>query len=52
MMKEIFGEMDVVIKKYARENNYDLIFDERVLIYASDSIDITADITRLLNQKR
>jgi len=52
MMKEIFVEMDVVIKDYAKENNYDLIFDERVLIYASDSIDISADISRLLNQKR
>ncbi len=52
LVKEIFEEMDEIISRYGKEHGYDLIFDERVLIYADDTVDITKDITGLLNKKR
>jgi outer membrane protein len=52
LVKDIFEEMDQVISKYGKERGYDMIFDERVLLYADDSIDITKEITTLLNKKR
>jgi outer membrane protein len=51
MVKDIFKEMDDVIGDYGRKNGYDLIIDERALIYAGDSIDITGDIIELLNKR-
>jgi len=50
-VKEIFKEMNAVISDYGKEHGYDIIFDDRVLLYASDKIDITEDIIKLLNKR-
>ena len=49
-VKEIFKEMDGVISDYGKKNGYDVIFDDRVLIYADDAIDITNEIVEILNK--
>lgn len=50
MVKDIFKEMNKVISQYGEENGYDIIFDDRVLLYSSDAIDITDKIAKLLNK--
>ncbi|MFH1753556.1 MAG: OmpH family outer membrane protein [Candidatus Omnitrophota bacterium] len=50
-VKEIFKEMDGVISDYGKQNGYDIIFDDRVLLYASDKIDITEEIIKTLNKR-
>lgn len=50
MVKGIFKEMNEVISRYGEKNGYDIIFDDRVLLYSSDAIDITDEITKLLNK--
>ncbi|MDB4349610.1 OmpH family outer membrane protein [Omnitrophica bacterium] len=52
MVKEIFTEMNEVIIDYGKKHGYDIIFDDRVLLYASDSIDITNDVIKILNKSR
>ena len=49
-VKEIFREMDEVISDYGKKQGYDIIFDDRVLIYADEGIDITDKIIELLNK--
>jgi outer membrane protein len=50
-VKEIFKEMNDVITEYGKKNGFDIIFDDRVLLYANDKIDITEDIAKLLNKR-
>jgi len=52
MVKDIFKEMNDAITKYGKEKGFDIIFDDRVLLYANDSVDITADIINILNSKK
>jgi len=51
-VKEIFKEMNDVIMQYGKSKGYDLILDDRVLLYSSNSVDITNDIVNLLNSKK
>ncbi|MEE8359863.1 MAG: OmpH family outer membrane protein [Candidatus Omnitrophota bacterium] len=50
-VKEIFKEMNDVISDYGKKHGYDIIFDDRVLLYASDKIDITKDVIKILNNR-
>ena len=50
-VKEIFKEMNDVISDYGKKHEYDIIFDDRVLLYASDKIDITKDVIKILNNR-
>ena len=50
-VKEIFKEMNAVISDYGKKHGYDIIFDDRVLLYASDKIDITKDVIKILNKR-
>jgi len=52
LVKDIFKEIDDAIQEYGKKNGYDIIFDSRVLLYASDGLDITEDVTNKLNSKR
>lgn len=50
-MREILKEIYEVINDYGAKNGYDIIFDDRVLIYADDAIDITDEVLNVLNKK-
>lgn len=50
IMREIFKEIGKVIKDYGKDKGYDIIFDDRVLLYSDDSLDITDDIIKTLNK--
>jgi outer membrane protein len=54
ILQGFFEKMQVVIDKYARDNNYALILDissqQSPVIYATNSIDITNDIVALYDK--
>jgi len=51
MVRNILKEIDTVINDYAQKNDYTLILNSRVLVYAKDQDDITREIINLLNSK-
>lgn len=48
-MKEILKDIEETVKKYAEAEGLTLVFNERVLIYQSKSLDITDKIVEMLN---
>ncbi len=52
MMKKIFKKINNAIEGYGRQSDYDIILDDRVLIYANETIDITDEIIEVLNKGR
>lgn len=52
IVKEIFQEIDGVIKDYGKKNGYDVIFDDRLMVYGSDALDVSDDIINTLNKGR
>lgn len=50
-IREILGEIEKTIKDYAVQEKYNLIFNDKVLAYADASMDITAPILKILNDK-
>ncbi len=48
-IREILLEVEQVVGNYAKQEGYDMIFNDRVLIYGSDGMDITTSILDLLN---
>ena len=50
-IKEILLDIQDVIDDYAKTNKYTFIFNDRVLLYANKSLDITKEITKTLNTK-
>ncbi len=51
MEKEIFKEIEDVIKQYSVKNGYSLILSDRVLVYKQEQYDITREVLNLLNSK-
>jgi len=49
-IREILLEVEEVVANYAKKEGYELIFNDRVLIYGSDGIDITDKILESLNE--
>ncbi len=49
-MKEILKDIEDTVKKYAEEQGYTLVFNDRVLVYQSKSLDITDKIIERLNK--
>ena len=47
----IFKELEAVVKKFAKDNNYSMIFPGQAVLYAIDSVDITDEVTKALNAK-
>ena len=41
-----------IAKQYGKDHDFDLIFPKSNMIYASDALDITPEITKLLDQKK
>jgi len=48
-IREILLEVEQVVSNYAKKEGYDLIFNDTVLIFGADSMDITDQILELLN---
>ncbi|MDO8488528.1 MAG: OmpH family outer membrane protein [Candidatus Omnitrophota bacterium] len=48
-MKEILKDIEVAVKKYAEKEGYTFIFNDRVLVYQTKSMDVTNQIIAILN---
>ena len=48
-MKEILKDIEEAVKKYAEKEGYTLIFNDRVLVYQTKSMDVTNQIIAILN---
>ncbi len=51
-MKEVLKDIESTVKTYAEKEGYTLVFNDRVLVYQTKSMDITDQIIALLNKKR
>lgn len=51
MVREILKEINATIEEYGQKEKYDAIFDDRVILYSNDSINITSQILKILNGK-
>jgi len=49
-MKEILKDIETAVKKYSEKEGYTFIFNDRVLVYQTKSMDITNKIIEILNQ--
>ncbi len=48
-MKEILKDIEEAVKKYSEKEGYTLVFNDRVLVYQTKSMDITSQIVAMLN---
>lgn len=48
-LKEILQDIQGVVEDFAKKEKYDLIFNERTLLYGDDSMDITPTVLKQLN---
>ena len=51
MARQILGEIDKALQEYAQKEGYDLIVNERVVVYGKESYDITNTFIQWLNQR-
>ncbi|MDP3143300.1 MAG: OmpH family outer membrane protein [Candidatus Omnitrophota bacterium] len=51
LVKEILKDIEKVISEYAQKEKYDLIFNDRILLYGEDSLNISAPLLKTLNDK-
>jgi outer membrane protein len=49
-MKEILKDIEEAVKKYSEKEGYTLVFNDRVLVYQTKSMDITSQIIEILNK--
>jgi Skp family chaperone for outer membrane proteins len=49
-MKEILKDIEEAVKKYSEKEGYTLVFNDRVLVYQTKSMDITSNIIAALNK--
>jgi len=48
-MKEILKDIEVAVKQYSEKEGYTLVFNDRVLVYQTKSMEITDQIIAILN---
>jgi Skp family chaperone for outer membrane proteins len=48
-MKEILKDIEEAVKKYSEKEGYTLVFNDRVLVYQTKSMEITNQIIAILN---
>jgi Skp family chaperone for outer membrane proteins len=51
LMKDILQEIEKEVREYAKKENYTLIFNDRLLLYGADALDLTDVILEALNNK-
>lgn len=49
-MKEILKDIEEAVKQYSVKEGYTLVFNDRVLVYQTKSMDITNQIIEILNK--
>jgi len=49
-MKEIFKDIEDAVKQYAQKEGYTLVFNDRVFVYQTKSMDITDKVVDILNK--
>jgi Skp family chaperone for outer membrane proteins len=49
-MKEILKDIEEAVKRYSESQGYTLVFNDRVLVYQSKSLDITDKIIEIVNK--
>lgn len=49
-MQEILKDIEIAIKQYAEKENYTLVFNDRVLVYQIESLNISDKIIAILNK--
>ena len=50
-MKDIVEDIDVIIKKYAKKNGFDLIVNSNAVLYGAKAMDITDKILKISNNE-
>ncbi len=50
-LKEILKEIEKVIREYAQKESYTIVFNDRVLLYGDQQLDITEPLIKILNEK-
>ncbi len=50
-VREILKEIDSTIKEFGQKEKFDIIFDSRMLLYTNDSLNITDQILKILNER-
>lgn len=51
VVRDIFKDIDNAIQKYGQSKQADFIFNERALLYHNAKLDVTKDITDILNKE-
>lgn len=49
-MKEILKDIEVAVKQYAEQDGITLVFNDRVLVYQTKTLDITDKVMEILNK--
>ncbi len=49
-LREILLEIEKVVSDFAKKEKYDVILNDRVLIYGNESLDVTDQILEILNE--
>ena len=50
-MKEILKDIEEAVKKYSEKEGYTLVFNDRVLVYQTKSMEITSQVIEILNKE-
>lgn len=48
-IREILLEIEKVVSDYAKKQNYSFIFNDRVLIYGAEPLNVSEDVLKILN---
>ncbi|MFH1867597.1 MAG: OmpH family outer membrane protein [Candidatus Omnitrophota bacterium] len=51
MVRDILKEIDTTISEYSKKNDYGIVFNSRILVYAQEQYDITREIVNILNSQ-
>ena len=51
IVSQILKDIDTTINQYGKSNGYDLILNERVLLYHAEGLDLTGEVVKILNDK-
>jgi len=51
MVADILKEIDAVVQDYGKKQGFDIILNDKVLVYKKENLDVTADILKTLNSQ-
>jgi len=49
MVADILKEIDAVVQDYGKKQGFDIILNDKVIVYKKETLDVTADILKALN---